>query len=78
MPSPTVVSTVIAPPWLVIIACTSANPIPVPSPTDLVEESQGFICVHDPDGTLLSVNPAAANALGYSVDELIGSPKPVA
>lgn len=39
----------------------------------LVDESQGFICIHDLDGILLSVNPAAAHALGYHVDELTGA-----
>jgi PAS domain S-box-containing protein len=39
---------------------------------DLVEHSQGLICVHDLDGVLLSVNPATARLLGYTADELIG------
>jgi len=37
---------------------------------DLVENSQGFICIHDLDGNLLSVNPAAAQSLGYTPDEM--------
>ena len=39
---------------------------------DLVENGQGFICIHDMDGNLLSINPAAAQALGYNPDEIIG------
>ncbi|TDR44979.1 PAS domain S-box-containing protein/diguanylate cyclase (GGDEF)-like protein [Tahibacter aquaticus] len=39
---------------------------------DLFEQSLGLICTHDMDGLLLSVNPAAANALGYRVAELVG------
>lgn len=31
----------------------------------IVEFSQGLICTHDLDGTLLSVNPAAAIAFGW-------------
>ncbi|WP_227687047.1 PAS domain S-box protein [Spirosoma arboris] len=36
------------------------------------ENSQGLMCVHDLDGTLLSVNAAGAQALGYQPEELIG------
>ena len=39
---------------------------------DLVEQSLGLICTHDLDGKLLSINPAAAHALGYDPDEGIG------
>jgi len=39
---------------------------------DLVEQSLGLICTHDLDGVLLSINPAAAHALGYRPDEGIG------
>ncbi|MBA2620484.1 MAG: CHASE3 domain-containing protein, partial [Acidobacteria bacterium] len=39
---------------------------------DLVEKSLGLICSHDLDGVLLSVNPAAANALGYAPEEMVG------
>ncbi|MCQ4165583.1 PAS domain S-box protein [Tahibacter harae] len=39
---------------------------------DLFEQSLGLICTHDLDGLLLSVNPAAANALGYRVADLVG------
>jgi diguanylate cyclase (GGDEF)-like protein/PAS domain S-box-containing protein len=40
----------------------------------LFEYSLGLICTHGHDGVLLSVNPAAADALGYSVGEMIGRP----
>lgn len=39
---------------------------------DLFEHSTGFICIHDLDGTLLSVNPAAAASLGRAPAELLG------
>ncbi len=38
----------------------------------LIEDSQGFICTHDRDGKFLSINPAAASSLGYSVSEATG------
>lgn len=38
----------------------------------LVDDSLGLICTHDLDGMLLSVNPAAAQALGYEPDNVIG------
>jgi diguanylate cyclase (GGDEF)-like protein/PAS domain S-box-containing protein len=41
---------------------------------DLFENSLGLICMHDVDGVLLAVNPAAANALGYPVAEMVGLP----
>jgi two-component system cell cycle sensor histidine kinase/response regulator CckA len=34
----------------------------------LVEQSLGLMCMHTLDGTLLAVNPAAARALGYSLE----------
>jgi len=40
----------------------------------LFQYSLGLICTHDHEGVLLSVNPAAARALGYSVGELLGRP----
>ena len=38
---------------------------------DLVEHSQDLLCIHDLQGRLLSVNPAPARVLGYSVEELL-------
>lgn len=38
----------------------------------LVDHSQGFIWTHDLNGTILSVNPAAARLLGYEPSELVG------
>ncbi len=38
----------------------------------LVEGSLGLICIHDLDGALLYVNPAAAQTLGYTRDEWVG------
>jgi len=40
---------------------------------DLFEHSTGYICMHDPDGVLLALNPAAAAALGYGTGELLGT-----
>ena len=40
----------------------------------LFQYSQGLICTHDHEGVLLSVNPAAAKSLDYSVGEMIGRP----
>jgi PAS domain S-box-containing protein len=39
---------------------------------ELVEQSLGLICTHDLDGILLSINPAAAHALGYDPHEGVG------
>jgi PAS domain S-box-containing protein len=39
---------------------------------ELVDSSRGLICTHDLDGTLLSVNPAAARLLGYTPAEIVG------
>jgi len=39
---------------------------------NLFENSLGLICTHDLDGRLLSVNPAAALALGYEPNEALG------
>jgi diguanylate cyclase (GGDEF)-like protein/PAS domain S-box-containing protein len=38
----------------------------------LFEYSLGLICTHDADGVLLSVNPAAAHSLDYSMADLLG------
>ena len=39
---------------------------------DLFEQSLGLLCTHDLEGRLLSVNPAAAEALGRAPAELLG------
>ena len=41
---------------------------------DLVEHSHDLLCVHDLRGHLLSVNPAPARLLGYSVEEILQIP----
>src|SRR5512135_593902 len=41
---------------------------------DLVESSQDLLCIHDLQGRLLSVNPAPARVLGYSVEEILQIP----
>jgi diguanylate cyclase (GGDEF)-like protein/PAS domain S-box-containing protein len=38
----------------------------------LIDESMGFVITHDLRGVVLSANPAAAEALGYSQDEILG------
>ncbi|MET0936104.1 MAG: PAS domain S-box protein, partial [Luteibacter sp.] len=38
----------------------------------LFHYSLGLICTHDLDGILMSVNPAAADSLGYPVNDLMG------
>ena len=42
----------------------------------LFEHSLGLICTHDLDGVVLSVNPAAARALDFSINELLGQISP--
>ena len=37
----------------------------------LFQQSLGLICTHDVDGVLLTANPAAAAALGYSTSEIL-------
>jgi len=39
---------------------------------DFFDNSLVLVCTHDKTGALLSINPAAAAALGYSADELVG------
>ena len=39
---------------------------------ELVEYSLGLICTHDLTGIILSINPAAANSLGYRPEDGIG------
>jgi formate hydrogenlyase transcriptional activator len=41
---------------------------------DLVEHSEDLLCTHDLEGNLLTVNPAPARILGYSVEELLKIP----
>ncbi len=41
---------------------------------DLVEHSHDLLCIHDLEGRLLSVNPAPARLLGYSVEEILRIP----
>ncbi len=41
---------------------------------DLVEHSQDLLCIHNLQGQLLSVNPAPARLLGYSVEEILKIP----
>ncbi len=38
----------------------------------LVESAHGLICTHDLEGRVLTVNPAAAAALGYEVGQMVG------
>ena len=38
----------------------------------LVEDSLGLMCIHDLDGVLLAINPAAAGSLGYQASEGVG------
>ena len=39
---------------------------------ELLALSAGFVCLHDPDGKLLMVNPAVAEAVGKPTDDLVG------
>ncbi len=41
---------------------------------DLVEHSHDLLCIHDLQGRMLSVNPAPARVLGYSVEQLLKIP----
>lgn len=41
---------------------------------ELFEHGLGYLCTHTLDGTLLTVNPAAAEALGYEATEMAGQP----
>ena len=53
-------------------ACPQARPIDPVWYRHVVEHGQGLICMHDLDGVLLFINPAAARALGYEPHEGIG------
>jgi PAS domain S-box-containing protein len=39
---------------------------------DLVNQSMGYICMHDLNGIILLSNPAGAHALGYEPEEMVG------
>ncbi len=39
---------------------------------DLVDQSLGYICIHDMNGVMTLVNPASAHALNYEPEELTG------
>lgn len=39
---------------------------------NLVEGGQGFLFTHDRGGKILTINPAAAHSLGYSITEITG------
>jgi diguanylate cyclase (GGDEF)-like protein/PAS domain S-box-containing protein len=39
---------------------------------NLVESSTALICTHDLEGKILSINPAAVRALGYTVEHCVG------
>ncbi len=39
---------------------------------DIINYSQGVICSHELDGTIISINPAGCVTTGYSLEELIG------
>jgi PAS domain S-box-containing protein len=41
---------------------------------DLVEHSEDLVCTHDLEGNLVSVNPAPARILGYTVEEMLRIP----
>jgi len=41
---------------------------------EIIDNSLGLICVHGLDGTLRQVNPAAANALLHSPEDMVGRP----
>ena len=39
---------------------------------ELFEDSLGLMCIHDLDGVLLIVNPAAAQSLGFRPEDGVG------
>jgi diguanylate cyclase (GGDEF)-like protein/PAS domain S-box-containing protein len=39
---------------------------------EIVKNSLGLLCMHDLEGTVLSVNPAAAQSLGLGAEEVVG------
>ena len=52
--------------------CTQARPADPVWYRHVVEHGLGLICMHDLDGVLLFINPAAARVLGYEPHEGIG------
>jgi PAS domain S-box-containing protein len=52
--------------------CPQARPLDPVWYRHVVEHGLGLICMHDLDGVLLFVNPAAARVLGYEPHEGIG------
>jgi formate hydrogenlyase transcriptional activator len=53
------------------LACARESTLPC-----LFEHSRDLLCTHDLEGHLLSVNPAPARILGYTVEELLRTPMP--
>ncbi len=53
-------------------ACPQAMPADPVWYRHVVEHGLGLICMHDLDGVLLFINPAAAHLLGYEPHEMIG------
>src|SRR5690242_8562335 len=49
-----------------------AFPVGQAAYSELMEKSPVFMCAHDFDGRLLMVNTAAAHALGYEPEDLVG------
>ena len=43
-----------------------------PKVTDLFENEAVFLCTHDLEGALLTINDSSCRALGYAADELVG------
>ncbi len=39
---------------------------------DMFERGLGLVCTHDLDGNLITVNPAAAEASGFAINEIVG------
>jgi PAS domain S-box-containing protein len=59
-----------------VLAPGSTSPQAIPADPvwyrHVVEHGLGLICMHDLDGVLLFINPAAARLLGYEPHELLG------
>ena len=56
----------------VVIASANGAPADPAWYRYVVEHGQGLICMHDLDGVLLFINPAAARALGYEPHQGLG------